>query len=561
MNTLTDHDPSDLPVRDPRRAAARDVLSHFVRALKAVRLYPADNAVVQGSREDLICRLEQFLGEHGDLALSVTRGALHLDGETVHEDANSEMRLAFQLTIEGVREMVFHKGVAREEIAVLLRIFATLGMERDEADDLDTLLWQEDLQGISILILDEFYDDVCDEEEYLEFVEEGVADPQAHAVNATEQDELIEVLGDACSVPPSTGDEINVIGPEDRLRLEDLLIEQNKRDPMTTFGSILVDVLGVESDPLAHENLCGVLGRQLRVLAEQKELLRAARIAADAENLIQTLEDDARRQAIIDALATLPAKLIIEEMADAVAAADERGLDDLRRLLSRLVTRDPEAVVKLLERSDIRDLAIAALQDHLDRIIPLLAARVRDPRPDVVQVVARLLGETGNPRTLDLLGEIMRHADPRIRIAAIHAAATLNGGNALIEHALSDECENVRLAALRSRGLGDALLVRLKERVAAREIANTSFLEKREIFHALARNGGPEIVPFLARVLRRRALFRRERLDELRACAASALGVVGTSEALEILDGHLEDRSDRVREATFGALRDAGRRQ
>jgi HEAT repeat protein len=560
---IPEQDESGVDVR--RAETARQALFALGRAVKAVRLYPSGNTVVAGARRELFRRLESYLGEYGDLELTVTRAALHLDGVPVHEDEGAELDLAFQLTLESVREVTIYASVAEEEIDRFLGILSRLGRRReDEVDDLETLLWEEDLEGIDVLILDRFYDDLGDEEEFLEFVEEGEPDPDALAVAATEREELTEVLGEAAGpVLPPDPVNLGILDDDDRLRLEGVLAEEKRRDVMTTFGSILVDVLGVEDDRGAFERLAEVLGRQLRILLEQKELLRAARILGEAERALGGWDDPDRRSAVESALASLSTSAVLEELPDAVAEADEDGLADLRLLLSRIAGAEPDAVVRLLEQSDVRDLAIAALQDHLERLVPYLASRVRDPRPAVVVTVVKLLAGTGGRRAAEIVAEAAAHPETRVRVEAVRAAATMAEGHRVLQRALGDESEEVRLMALRSpvQALGPAIVRLLKERIASRDISASSFLEKRELFHALARAGGHDVVPFLARVLDRKPLFRKDRTDELRACAASALGAVGSKEALDALDRHLEDRSDRVREATFGALREATRRR
>jgi HEAT repeat protein len=554
---------TELEAPDARQASlAGEVLSLLVRALKDVRLYPIGHRVVEAAITDFQVRLETYFEEYGDLILGIRRSTIEVGGLTVHDDAQSEHKLAMQLTLESVREITFHDSVTEDEIERFLAILSQVGRRSDEVDDLDTLLWQEDLQGISVDILDMFYDDVGDEEEFLEFIEEGQADPQAGAIAATEHDEIVEVLGDAPQLLGDATQGLGILDDEDRLQIEFLLTEAERRDHMTTFGAIIVDVLGVEDEPEAFEKLCSVLSRLMRILVEQKEILRAAQVAREVDGLLSQMKDEEHRRHVSEALESFPMEAVLGELADAVAEADEVGLGDLRALLSRLAMRDPDSIVKLLERSELRDLAMEALADHLDRLVPFLAARVNDPRPAVVLAVVRLLGGASGANVVDILVEAARHADARVRVEAVRAADGVPEARGSVEQALEDEDEEVRLAALRSPAAGrdEAILERIKKRATTKHLANASFLEKREVYHALARSGREEIVEFLARVLKRRPLFGRDRADEVRACAASALGAVGSAAAIEILERFLEDSSGRVRDAVFGALRDASRR-
>jgi HEAT repeat protein len=78
-----------------------------------------------------------------------------------------------------------------------------------------------------------------------------------------------------------------------------------------------------------------------------------------------------------------------------------------------------------------------------------------------------------------------------------------------------------------------------------------------ETFGLLARDEGVEQ---LGAILGGRSLLFRRRIDpELRACAAMALGKIGTPGALAVLRGAIEDKDVRVRSAINRALREGER--
>ena len=66
--------------------------------------------------------------------------------------------------------------------------------------------------------------------------------------------------------------------------------------------------------------------------------------------------------------------------------------------------------------------------------------------------------------------------------------------------------------------------------------------------------GHPQIVAKLTEVLGTKSLLRRAKQDEIRALAASALGMIRTAEARRALMKHAKDGSDHVRRAVAGAL-------
>ena len=72
-------------------------------------------------------------------------------------------------------------------------------------------------------------------------------------------------------------------------------------------------------------------------------------------------------------------------------------------------------------------------------------------------------------------------------------------------------------------------------------------------YGALARDAG---IPPLERLLNRRSFWGRRASPELRACAARALGIIGTPDALESLRRATRDRDPMVRSAINRAMRE-----
>ena len=562
MRTTTPPPPRD--GTQSRLASAAEVMKAFVRAGKARRLYPHEHTIVRTFLLELSRRLETYHRAYGDLELAVTRGALHVEGEPVHEDEHSEWDLALKLYVEGVREMILHETVLPAEIEGLLGLLSTPTRADDDMDDLGTRLWEEGYQGVTFTILQSFFDESgTAEEDFLEFVEEGEIDERDEAEIQAEREELFSVLGGAEPLEldvDGAEEDLFVLTDDDRTRLATLIDEDRERDHVVRFGEIVVEVLTHESDPDDFVEICSVAARLLDSLLDDSELLRATTIASGIVNLRARIESDARAAALLEqALRFADSDRLFDGLADALGHATPDQRHALLTLLTRRAARDPAAVCNLLEHPDVRPVAMEALRRSVDRTLLYLVTRVHDRRPAVVHAVVRLLGATGDPRALAAIGEATRHPDTHVRVEAIRAAIA-SGSVSVVEEALNDEDENVRLATLRAlNGPGgrNELAATLIARAASRVFEVAGPVEKKELFLALGRLGGPEVHEFLEGILAKRPLFGRKRHDELRACALSALGAMRTRRAMEILDEHLEDRSQKVREAAFAALRSA----
>jgi HEAT repeat protein len=90
--------------------------------------------------------------------------------------------------------------------------------------------------------------------------------------------------------------------------------------------------------------------------------------------------------------------------------------------------------------------------------------------------------------------------------------------------------------------------------VLGRDVRSADLSEKTAFFEAFGMLAGPEGVRQLAPLLQTGGLFRKKTDPEIRACAAMALGKIGTPEAREALQAALQDKDPLVRNAAGRAL-------
>jgi HEAT repeat protein len=123
--------------------------------------------------------------------------------------------------------------------------------------------------------------------------------------------------------------------------------------------------------------------------------------------------------------------------------------------------------------------------------------------------------------------------------------------------ALDDEDADIRVAAVRvlaNRG-HNAAVPRIEARIKSAGVRDGSLAEKMAFFESYGTLCGDAGVSFLSGILNSRGLFHRREPAELRACAAIALGKVGTSRAIEALQQAGNDSDLIVRNAVSRAIR------
>jgi HEAT repeat protein len=125
-----------------------------------------------------------------------------------------------------------------------------------------------------------------------------------------------------------------------------------------------------------------------------------------------------------------------------------------------------------------------------------------------------------------------------------------------MQRALGDVDREVRLAA--ARGLGAARYTparaKLEEIVNSKALREADLTEQMVFFEAFGGVASAESVDMLDRLLNGRRMFGKES-QEIRACAAMALGKVGTPAARASLQKAAQETNPMVRNAVTKALR------
>jgi HEAT repeat protein len=191
-----------------------------------------------------------------------------------------------------------------------------------------------------------------------------------------------------------------------------------------------------------------------------------------------------------------------------------------------------------------------------------LIALVGSGNPGTALEAIRRAGELRTPAAVAPLARVMAGQLPELRRAAAQALAQIGspGSMRVLEGVLDDADREIRISAVRAVGVHDyrAALPKVEAVVTGKAVRDADLTEKMacfETFGLLARDEGVEQ---LAALLSGRSLVLRRRIDpELRACAAMALGKIGTPRALAVLRGAAEDKDVRVRSAINRALREA----
>jgi HEAT repeat protein len=300
---------------------------------------------------------------------------------------------------------------------------------------------------------------------------------------------------------------------------------------------------------------------QLRVLIgallDLRDIGAIAEIIAGLDRALIEVQDPVAQEGIGDIAAALTDDAIVERM---VARLGEQRVPPVERAhlvnaVGALAAVAAGSVVDayLNAPAELREAYRAAIRAAGERALETLQERLASKVPEVAAAAAEFLGLTGSPQAVQLLIGISRHADERVREAALLGLAELGGREVSrpAMPALKDESVLVRTAAARAiAAAGDAgattVLIRRLEQEADEGVLAA-------LLKAIGQLGAKESLEILAKHAEPGG--RPRRTPYVRAAAVEGLARLDRPEARALLELYARDKEPTVKRAAEASLR------
>ncbi|HET9440105.1 MAG TPA: HEAT repeat domain-containing protein [Longimicrobiales bacterium] len=548
-----------------------DFFNALDKAVRARRLYAANNpaykAFLAALRNSVIALWS------GGNALSVI---VDENGFRWHEEMFSpgegREHLAFQFYKDGIRALTFLPGFELEIERFLDVLARARQIDSTSADDMVTLLWEQEFTSLLYNYVDALV-------EGLEIPDSGPIPIPFEKLDLTLVSAEITGSDQSVSVPPavqagqppvaqaiSSDDFKETLYFLEAGELEYLRVEVEKelqRDVKADVLSALFDRL---EDPMP--------ARQTEILRNIRQLLPAYLSSGDlrsASTILIELNNVLEAREVLGPTQTREAQEIFAELSDPAVlhqllksledgAIDPSG-EELAIFLRYLRPDTLGPLVRAVETTKVPELQLRlrAAIEGLGRAHPQMVMELLDSSdtPTVVGA-ARLAGQIGLSQAVTGLSKLLTHAAASVRRASVEALVQIKSGTALdaLQQALEDNEREVRIAA--ARGLGSLRYqparTRLADMLQGRIVREADLTEKIAFFEAFGAVANADSVTMLDKLLNGKSLLRKQS-PELRACAAMALGKVGTPASRAALERAGEDPNPMVRNAVQKAMR------
>jgi len=540
-----------------------DLLKAFVKAVRAHQLYLPNNPMHARSLESVREAFTTLWQKTDELELQIVETQLMWEGRVVlDEQERTSDNIAWLLYKDGIRELKMLKGFEDEELGTFFDLLQRVRKATDDDDDLLTLMWEREFATLQY--------------KYVDLTTEG--GPGVESMERAEQKDKILSPAQAEAGLETTNSSIASLDDFDSTLyfLDDREVEYLQGEIKREFSTdlrpaviaSLLDIFETHKDPTVREEICGLLDYFLLILLSTAQYRNAAYLLREAgvtaNRAPEILEPQKQRLTQLGELMSDPKPLgqLLQALEDSPLRAPQIELDELFGILQ---PRALETILGWIGRTGnpqlkmLLELAATRLAAaHSAELIRLIGS---DDEAVVLQAIRRAAA-LKSPAAVPALGKMLTVGEPEMRVAAVTALTEIGspGAMQMLERALIDEDRDVRIVAVRAVGARNAraALPRIEAAIKGKNLRESNLTEKMAFFEAFGLLCGDGGITLLDGVLHTKGFMGGKRDDsEFRACAAMALGKIGSTKAMESLNRAASEKDVIVRNAVSRAIRGA----
>ena len=543
-------------------SAVEELMQALSKGLRAHQLYLPNNPVYQKAMENLRAAFKPVWEAQDELVLDVYEAELRWEGHVVYTQTSRSESFSWVFFKDGVRSLTLLAGVEQEEIVGLLDVVhRARTLQPEDNDDLLTLLWEKDFQLIRYV--------------FQEMGTEGGGMPLPSAEEVEKSSGPPRYVAQAVEeeAPPRPGlvraddfdSTLYFLDEKEITHLRDEVTREYAQDLRRNVLSMLFDVLELQPYPTVRAELISILESFLPYLLGAGDFLSVAYVLREVRAVLQRareLQPEHRK-----ALEDLPGRLSQPEaLSQLLQSLDEAAAhpssEELGELLGEL---RPEALPTLLAWvSRVSNQRLKqVLEESLQRLgaahVPDLVGAIAGADAVVALEAVKLAGRLKLQQAVPAMAQALGHEETAIRVAAVQGLSDLATPAALqgLEKALDDADREVRLTAVRvlMQHRHRGALAKVTAAVQGKSAREADLTEKMAFFEAYGALVGEPGVATLDAMLNSGGFLKRKEEPETRACAALALGRIGTSSARQALERASGSKEALVRNAVSRALR------
>ena len=540
-------------------ALVEEMLKVLVKGMRAHQLYLPNNPVYQRALENLRRAFLPLWSHVEEIAFSITEADFRWEGRVVMHEANKSESLPWIFFKDGIRELRLMKGFEEQEVVGLLDILKRVKKASPEEDDLLTLIWEKDFTLLRYRFIDLTLENNVPIEASVPAEREPVPPPQQMEPEPEARPGIVRIEDLDATVHFLDEQEI------DYLRAE--VHKEYASDVRRNVLAILLDIFELQTGKPVRDEISEILENFLMHLLSAGHFSTVAYVLRESQELAARARelDGTHRTKLVglpDRLSAAgPLSNLLQAMDESATVPNQTELNELFEQLRPSALGTLFTWLGRLQHTEVR----AAIEVAAARLAAANTAElvklIGSSDVEVAQESARRAGGLKTAAAVAPLGKLLTHEAAKLRLTAVQALAEINSAGALqqLERAVDDSERDVRVNAVRvlgARGQRGAL-PKVEAAVKGRSLRDADLTEKMAFFEAYGSLAAGAGVAFLDNLLNGKGFLGKREDSEVRACAAMALGKIGTRDAVDALQRAQGDKDVLVRNAVNRAVRGA----
>lgn len=547
-------------------APIEEWLRLVAKAGRAHQLYLPNNPIYRSATDALRAGFAPIWKHTDEFTLAINETDLRWYDVVVSGDSNlgkTADNLAWLLYKDGLREITIVKGFEESEFVKLLEITQRARHAQPDDDDLVAMLWEADFSFLKYRYIDLLAD------------ASGEEPVDGTPVEATTADEITR----ATREPPPEANVASLVNMADfdatlyfldESEIEYLQAEiarEYQQDLRANVVAALFDIIDAQQDAAVRSEAIENIHTLMAFLLVGSHFRGAAYALRESQTSLNTARDltPEQKQRLADLATRLSSPETLAQLLQALDDAhDLPPQDDLQALFEQLQPAALSTVFQWLNRSRnerLRPLLESAAERLAAANTAQLVRLIDSQDPEVALEAIRRSGGLKAQGAVQQLAKVLAGGDLERRQLAVSALASIGSPGALqaLERALDDENRDVRVGAARAYASQPhrPAAARLEAAVKGK-VRDADLTERMAFFEAYGAVAGDAGIALCDGILNGRGFLGRREDDELRACAAMALGRIGSPKALEALRKAAGEKDVIVRNAVTKALRNPG---
>ncbi|MBE9532326.1 MAG: HEAT repeat domain-containing protein [Proteobacteria bacterium] len=508
------------------------ILKELIRAVKTLQLYPSGHPNLDVIMGKSYAELHKLVSEEGDIKWRIDANGFYYRNEKLMPNNIALTEISQEFFLRKVKEVTFRAELTVEELKDFMSILTIGPVALNSIGGAEVYLARKMVKG---LLLNEMsYANL------LKLIEE-----EENRDEDEEEEEILEEIEE----------EVEDISEEE-------LARQNENEELKEFERLLAQ-LQVERDPLSYNDTAVRVIEKASYYQHLNNLSPTVRILnvfsgalAPESEIPDNLRTIAKRH-----LNELLTDQLLTHLIEALATEDEEERESIEKILHQAGEHTyPLLLNSLINTTDTK------LRRNIYNIIvgigePLRAEitiRLTDERWFAVRQMVSLLGELGGKASLDTLEDMYNHHDARVKKEIMRSLARIPSDRslAILLKGLKNKDKSIQANSIISLSIlkNPASVKPLGDIVAKRDLLHENEELRKEAVKALGVIGDTAGVPYLKKALLAKSWLASGVSDGIRTFAATALGKIGGSEAVAVLEKATKQNKGNVYNACKIAL-------